>query len=449
MSGLIDWLEERTALPGALRRLLEEPVPGGARWSYVLGSAVLFALLVQALTGALLALNYAPTADSARASLLFIESEVVAGRLVRSLHFWGATLMIALLLCHLLQVFLWGAYRRPREATWIAGVLLLLVTLGFAFTGSLLPWDQNAYWATQVGMNILGTAPLAGPALQRVAQGGAQIGNLTLTRFYTLHVVVAPLVIAALVLLHLALFRRRGVTPHWSLSKEEGEKRREPFWPDQAARDALVILVVLAALVSLAAGFPPEVGPPADPAKPYDARPEWYFLPLFELLRHFEGPLEPLAAFVLPGAGVLFLLAIPFLDRSASRSPLRRLPVVIPFLAAVLAVGGMTARSLMAGREERAARRERERVREEIRLRGWELVRSQPCLKCHQIGDQGRDVGPNLSRYGLTAPERDAIVTYLKNPAAKYPQTIMPSFAALPEEDLRLLADFLRLQGVD
>ena len=446
---LADWLEDRTGLPGALRRVLEEPVPGGARWSFVLGSAVLFTLAVQALTGILLALNYAPTSDAARASIVFIQGEVSGGSLVRGLHHWGAGGMIALVGCHLLQVFLWGAYRRPREATWIAGVLLLLLTLAFAFTGSLLPWDQNAYWATQVGANILGTAPLAGRALQRILQGGAQIGNLTLTRFYTLHVIVLPVMVTGLVAAHLALFLKRGVTPRWSLSEEEQHRRREPFFPGQFARDALAMLLALIVLLVLAARVPPGLGAPADPSRPYDARPDWYFLWLFEMLKHFQGPLEPVGTFVLPGLAFLFLLTIPFLDRSPERRPLGRLPVVIPVLVGALVVGSLTAQSLLGGREERAAWRAQEKRREEILARGWAFIRTQPCLKCHTIGGTGRDVGPNLSRYGLTAPGADAIVTYLKNPKAKYPNTVMPSFATLPEDDLRLIADFLRLQGVD
>lgn len=443
------WLEERTGLPGALRRVLEEPVPGGARWHYVFGSAVLFTLLLQGLTGALLALNYAPTAEAARASVAYIESEVLAGGLIRGLHAWGAGMMIALLACHLLQVFLWGAYRRPREATWLMGVLLFLLTLAFAFTGSLLPWDQNAWWATQVGVNILGTMPLAGPALQRVVQGGSHVGNLTLTRFYALHVAVLPLLAAALAALHVALFLRRGVTPHWSLSSEEQARARQAFWPAQFARDAWAMLAVLVVLLALAVNAPPVLGAAADPSKPYDARPEWYFLPLFELLKHFEGPLEPVGAFVLPGLAVAFLLAVPFLDRSPERSPRRRLVVVAPMLALALAAGGLTARSLLAGRSERAARLAEERRRQEVLAAGWAVVRSQPCLKCHIIGAEGRDVGPNLSRYGATSPSVEAIVAHLRDPKAKYPQTVMPSFAHLPEEELRRIAEFLRLQGAD
>ena len=357
--------------------------------------------------------------------------------------------MIALMLCHLLQVFLWGAYRRPREATWMAGVVLFLLTLGLAFTGSLLPWDQNAYWATQVGMNILGTLPLLGPALQRLAQGGPSVGSLTLTRFYTLHIAVLPLAAAALVAVHVALFRRRGATPHWSLSDDEQARRAEPFWPAQMARDLLVALAVLGALFALAVTLPPALGAAADPSRPYDARPEWYFLPLFEMLKHFEGALEPLGAFVVPGLAVLFLLGVPFLDRSGSRSPLRRLPVVVPVLVGLLCAGGLTASGLVSGRAERAARQAVERRRQETLERGWAVVRAQPCLKCHLIGGEGRDVGPNLSRYGLSDPPLDAVVAHLKDPKAKYPQTIMPSFAHLPEEDLRRLAEFLRLQGVD
>ena len=444
-----EWLEERTGLPGALRRVLEEPVPGGARWSYVLGSAVLFTLLLQALTGALLALNYAPTAGAARASLLAIRDEVPAGRLIHALHSWGAGAMIALLACHLLQVFLWGAYRRPREATWIAGVLLLLLTLGWAFTGSLLPWDQNAYWATQVGVNMIGMTPLAGQALQRLVQGGPGIGNLTLTRFYTLHVIVLPLAVAALVAAHVALFLRRGVTPHWSLSGGEAARRRQPFWPWQMTRDAWAMLAVLAALLLLATKAAPELGAPADPSIPYDARPEWYFLSLFELLRLFGGPLEFFGAFVLPAAAVLFLFAVPFLDRSTQQSPRRRLAVVVPMLAGALAVGGLTLKSVLAGSAERAARLAAEKRREEVLAAGRAVVDSQRCLRCHALGGEGRDVGPNLSRYGVTAPPAEAIIAYLRDPKAKYPQTIMPSFAHLPEGDLRRLAEFLRLQGVD
>jgi ubiquinol-cytochrome c reductase cytochrome b subunit len=443
------WLEERTGLPSALKRILDHPIPGGPRWAYAFGAAVLFCLLIQALSGLLLALNYAPTADGARASVQFIEQQVAAGRLIRSLHHWGASLMIALLGCHLLQVFLWGAYRRPREATWIAGVVLLLLTLAAAFTGSLLPWDQNAYWATQVGVNILGSAPGIGPDLQRLAQGGARIGNLTLSRFYALHVVALPLLFAGLVAAHVGLFLRRGATPPPAMSPQERERRAAPFWPAQGARDAVAALAVLALLFVLAIRFPPALGAAADPSKPYDARPEWYFVCLFELLKKFEGPLEPVGAFVLPGLGLLFLFAVPFLDRSPDARLSKRLGVAVPILAGAAAVGGLTAWGVAGDRAGRAARQAEEARRMEILERGWALVRSQPCLKCHTIGNVGRDVGPNLTRYGLRAPAPEAIVAYLRNPKSKYPETIMPSFAHLPDADLRLLAEFLSQQGTD
>jgi ubiquinol-cytochrome c reductase cytochrome b subunit len=446
---LLRWLEERTGVPSALKRVLDHPIPGGPRWAYTLGSATLFCLGGQALTGLLLALNYAPTADGARASVRFIEQEVAAGRLIRSLHHWGAGLMIALVGCHLLQVFLWGAYRRPREATWIAGVFLLLLTLGEAFTGSLLPWDQNAYWATQIGVNILGSAPWVGPALQRLVQGGARLGNLTLSRFYALHVAALPLLFAGLAAAHVALFLRRGATPPPALPPQEAERRTAPFWPAQGARDAAVILALLALLLAVAIRFPPALGGAADASKPYDARPEWYFLFLFEMLKRFEGPLEPVGAFVLPGLALLFLLGVPFLDRGRDAPLSKRLGVALPMLAGVAAVGALTAWGLAGDRAERAARLAEETRRADILERGWALVRSQPCLKCHMIGDTGRDVGPSLTRYGLRAPPPDAIVAYLRDPKLKYPQTIMPAFAHLPEHDLRLLAEFLRLQGAD
>jgi ubiquinol-cytochrome c reductase cytochrome b subunit len=446
---LLQWLEERTGLPSALKRILDHPIPGGPRWAYVLGSAVLFCLLIQAFTGLLLALNYAPTADGARASVQLIEQQMAAGKLIRSLHHWGAGLMIALLGCHLLQVFLWGAYRRPREATWIAGVLLLLLTLAAAFTGSLLPWDQNAYWATQVGVNILGSAPALGPEIQRLVQGGSRIGNLTLSRFYALHVAALPLLFAGLVAAHLVLFVRRGATPPPGISPQERERRAAPFWPSQGVRDAAAALALLLLLFAVAIRFPPALGAAADPSRPYDARPEWYFMFLFEMLKAFEGPLEPIGAFVVPGLALAFLIAVPFLDRSSDPRLSKRPRVVVPMLAGVAAVGALTAWGLAGDRAGRAARLAEEARRADILERGWALVRSQPCLKCHTIGDLGRDVGPNLTRYGPVAPRPEEIVAYLRNPKSKYPETIMPSFAHLPDRDLLLLAEFLRLQGVD
>ncbi|MEE9231615.1 MAG: cytochrome b N-terminal domain-containing protein [Acidobacteriota bacterium] len=449
MTRLTDWLEERTGLPSVLRKILEEPVPGGARWSYVLGSSIVFVLAVQALTGVLLALNYAPTSEGARASLAFIQEQVAAGRLLHGVHHWGAGAMVALVGFHLLQVFLWGAYRNPREATWIVGVFLFLTTLAFAFTGSLLPWDQNAYWAVQVGLSIVGTTPWIGHALQRVLQGSAEIGNLTLTRFYTLHVIILPIIVFTLLGLHVYLFLRRGVTPHWSLSEEEGKHRREPFYPYQLARDVGIMVLMLAVILWLAITFPPMLGAPADPSRAYEARPDWYFLFLFELLKYLEGPLELVGTLLLPAGSVLFLLAIPFLDRSPSRSPLKRLPVVVPMLVGVIGIAGLTGKSLLVGREERRAQRVEEVRRARVLEEGGALLREQPCLKCHRLGEEGRDRGPDLTHYGGAGRSSEELIAHLKDPKVLHPNTIMPSFAHLPDRDLELLVEFLRLQGVD
>jgi hypothetical protein len=202
-------------------------------------------------------------------------------------------------------------------------------------------------------------------------------------------------------------------------------------------------------IYALAIAFPPPLGAAADPSRPYDARPDWYFLFLFELLKYLEGPLEKVGTLLLPALAVGFLLAVPFLDRSPGREPLKRLPVVVPMLVGVIGVAGLTGKALVVGREERMARRQEEVRRARVLEEGRTLLRTLPCLKCHTIGEEGRDLGPNLTHYGVTDPSTEAIVAHLRDPKAKYPETVMPSFAHLPEGDLGRLAEFLRLQGVD
>ena len=209
------FFEERTGWKRLKEVLLLEPLPGGARWAAAMGSLLLFAFVVQVVTGILLAMNYAPSEKTAWASVNYIQEDVPLGAFVRAVHHWGSSAMVILLLAHLVQVFVWGAYKRPREFTWMIGVLLLACTLGLAFTGYLLPWDQKAYWATKVGLGIVSTVPVVGDGLRELLQGGPQIGNLTLTRFFTLHGFVLPGTIVGLVVVHLYLFRQHGVTPPW------------------------------------------------------------------------------------------------------------------------------------------------------------------------------------------------------------------------------------------
>jgi quinol-cytochrome oxidoreductase complex cytochrome b subunit/mono/diheme cytochrome c family protein len=284
-------------------------------------------------TGILLTMNYAPSEKTAWPSVKYIQEEVPLGAFIRAVHHWGSSAMVVLLLLHLVQVFIWGAYKRPREFTWMVGVLLLFCTLGLAFTGYLLPWDQKAYWATKVGLGIVGTTPVIGDGLRTLFQGGPQIGNLTLTRFFTMHGFVLPGLIVLLVVVHLYLFRRHGVTPPWWRTETQLAAEAEPFWPKQALKDLVLALIFLVGLGVWAAARPAPLEAQADPAQPYEARPEWYFMFLFQLLRYFEGPYEVVGTFVLPLAFFLVLFFWPFLDRNPHRNPARR-PVAMGLLGA-------------------------------------------------------------------------------------------------------------------
>ncbi len=213
----LDWLEERSGLVGGVKYFLFRKVPGDTNWWQTLGAATLTAFIVQALTGVILAMYYKPDPNEAYSSIQHITNDIFAGWLVRGMHRWGASVFIILMFMHMGRVFLFGAYKYPRELNWIIGVLLLAMGLAEGFTGYLLPWDQTAYWATVVGININGTAPFLGPFIAQFLQGGTYINADTLSRFYAIHMLVIPGAIIGLIGLHLYLVVRLGVTsPPWS-----------------------------------------------------------------------------------------------------------------------------------------------------------------------------------------------------------------------------------------
>jgi len=232
----LDWLEERSGLVGGVKYFLFRKVPRDTSWFHTLGSATLTAFLVQAITGVVLAMYYKPDPESAYASIQFITNDLTLGWLVRGMHKWGASVFIILMFFHMARVFLFGAYKYPRELNWIIGVLLLAMGMLEGFTGYLLPWDQTAYWATVVGINLNGTAPVLGPFLAQFLSGGAEIGSDTLSKFYSLHMLVIPGAIIGLIVLHLYLVIRLGVTsPPWS-DEAAGRDRDEPPPPKGGRR---------------------------------------------------------------------------------------------------------------------------------------------------------------------------------------------------------------------
>jgi quinol-cytochrome oxidoreductase complex cytochrome b subunit len=235
----LDWLEERSGLVGGVRYFLFRKVPGDSGWAHTLGSATLTAFLVQLVTGVILAMYYKPDPNTAYESIKHISHDITLGWLVRGMHRWGASVFIILMFFHMARVFLFGAYKYPRELNWIVGVLLLATGLFEGFTGYLLPWDQTSYWATVVGININGTAPFLGPFIASILRGGAEIGNETLSRFYSLHMLVLPGALIGLITLHLYLVVRLGVSsPPWS--KEAAGREPDEEEPPPAGRPGLV-----------------------------------------------------------------------------------------------------------------------------------------------------------------------------------------------------------------
>ncbi|HWP36204.1 MAG TPA: cytochrome bc complex cytochrome b subunit [Gemmatimonadales bacterium] len=323
--GIWEWLDDRLGLAELKQLALKKRVPvhRHSMW-YYLGGMTLFLFVVQVTTGVLLLFYYRPTADEAYESVQFIMAEVEFGWLVRSIHAWSANLMIFTLFLHFLSVLLLKAYRPPRELTWVSGFVLLGIALGFGFTGYLLPWNELAYFATRVGTEIMGVVPLVGEFFLRVLRGGEDVTGATLTRFYAIHVAVLPAVAVALIALHLFLVQKHGMSVPLK-HPNPGAPRSMPFFPNFLLRDLVGWLAALAVLATLAAFFPTELGPKADPFAPAPAgiKPEWYFMFMFQTLKYLpahllfiEGEAAGILAFALGG---VVLLLVPFLDRRASR----------------------------------------------------------------------------------------------------------------------------------
>jgi len=326
-----DWMAERLPLREIEAAIRHKTVPlhRYSLW-YFLGGMALFFFIVQVVTGILLLLYYRPSATEAYDSVQFIMTRVPFGWLVRSIHSWSANLMVAAVVVHLASVLYLKAYRRPRELTWVSGVLLFFLTLGFGFTGYLLPWNELAFFATRVGTDIAGAVPLVGEGVVRFLRGGPDVSGATLTRFFGVHVAVLPALATALLGLHLALVQYHGMSVPPSVDAEAARTGRRvramPFVPHFAMRDLFGWTVALALLAGLSAFLPWELGTKADPFAPAPAgiRPEWYFLWTFQALKympaHVLGINGELVAILVFGLGGLALLMLPFLDRGTPQS---------------------------------------------------------------------------------------------------------------------------------
>lgn len=357
-----DWLDHRTGFRRFRDVMLLEHIPGGAKWRYVWGSTLVFVFSIQLITGVLLMTAYSPGDSTAWGSVYYIQYEMDFGWLIRGLHHFGSQTMVVLLGLHMLQVVIAGAHLPPREINWWLGLALLGVTLGLSLTGYLLPWDQKGYWATQVATNIMGHMPVLGEFIQKVFVGGPEYGHHTLTHFYALHVGILPPTLIVLIIAHLAVFRRHGVTA------PPGAQGEDMFWPAQAFRDMLVSLAIFGIMLALVivgghgnkidgpepeglyeqaakagrAGLGANLDAPADPdTEGYPARPEWYFLFLFQLLKYFPGDREIIGTAVIPAAAGLLLFLLPLLGYGRMRK-FGHLIAVVVIVFLLLGVGLLT-----------------------------------------------------------------------------------------------------------
>jgi ubiquinol-cytochrome c reductase cytochrome b subunit len=440
---ILSWLDHRTGVETAIRNFLYEEIPASSGWRHVFGSVAVFLFLTQAFTGALLAFNYAPTPGEAYNSMRYILTELTGGRLIRGLHHWGASMMICVVVMHMVQVFLWGAYKKPREATWIAGVALFLLTLAYGLTGYLLPWDNRAYWGTVVTTQIAGSAPLIGPYMSRLLGGESAVGVVTFARFYGMHVLLLPPATTLLIALHIYLVRKHGVAP----TPEDEALPRRKFYPEQVYRDTVAIFAAFVVLFTLAVVARVPLERLADPTDTsYIPRPEWYFLFLFQTLKFLKGPLETIGAVGLPALAVLALVLVPFVDRGHLQRVTRRTAAMGAVALALVGWTGLTVAAVVATPKPDAA--------EEIdfsgptdwmqlspeELAGLGYFQKEHCESCHTVGGGKPKVGPDLA-----ASRRKTaawMIEHFKRPSALVPGSQMPPIQ-LTTPQLNALAAFL------
>ncbi len=448
-SRILKWIDERWPLTPFIRLTLEEDMSGGAGYAYVFGSAALIILLLQVVTGIWQLFYYVPTLGQGYNSLNYLRTEVPFGWLVHGLHYWGANAMVVLVMLHMSQVFIWGAYKRPHELQWVTGVFMFLLTMAMSLTGGALPWNKRSYWLVEVASSTAGTVPVLGDVIQRIMLGGGVIGQLTLSRFFILHVALLSGGLMILVAIHLIALRKVGNAGPWD---EKAREKKGPFWPDQVFKDGLVASLIIFFLVALSVYAPPPFSGMADPLDAsYIPKPEWNFLFFYEALKFFPGRLDVIATVGIPVVGTLLLLLIPFVDRAPDRRPLRR-PIAMTGL--VIVVAGFVALTL-AGAYSKPEGSEAgvktaapptaaaPAVLSADEKAGGDLFKSQGCVACHRIGGTGGNIGPDLSGEGLKGRSRQWLGDHLRNPKAHDPATVMPSFAALGDKAINQLVDYL------
>jgi ubiquinol-cytochrome c reductase cytochrome b subunit len=469
-TGLWGWINRRTGIDGVLRTALYEPIPGGARFAYIFGSGLLFIFISQIITGVFLALYYVPSADHAHTTVAYITKAVTAGSFLRSLHAYGASAMIVVLLLHLSQTYIYGAYKGRRELLWFSGCMLFALVLGMAFTGYLLPWDQRAYFATAVGTNAASEVPLIGESLKRIMRGGTEMGTLTISRFFVAHVFLIPACIFSLVASHIVLFRKAGAAGPVDEDPVAPKQKVELFYPRQVLMDLSLTALLIVALGLLCFFLPVALGPPANPADAqYVPRPEWYYLPIFQWLKYWHGSLSVIGVMVIPGIFVAAIIALPFFDRNIERRPWKRPVAMISYTFVMLTLVGLALRSQYVDKHDAsvAAQLAKQKTEEKeymakpfepelstaslaaanisladpLAAKGKIIFEAQSCNACHGDGGVGTAAAPALVGASARLPP-DKLQALFAHPTAKMTAGGMPTID-LPPDDLQALIAYI------
>ncbi|BDD12419.1 cytochrome b (plasmid) [Fulvitalea axinellae] len=449
------WIDDRSGISALVVPLAKHLVPPGSKWSYVFGSATLFCLMLQVVTGIGLSLLYQPSSDTAYQSLVLISANTLSAWL-RGIHYFGASGMILLMGLHMIRVFLTAAYKFPRELQWITGIVLLLLTIVMGFTGQLLRWDDTGVWSAVVAAEQLGRIPVIGKAIAYFLLGGETVGGYTLGRFYSYHVFIVPALLFGFTAFHVYLVFRNGISEPPKVGRlvdpkkyrvwyeKMLEKKGVPFFPDAAWRDMVFgfCVICIIALSAYFIGAPKLVGPPDPASINANPAPDWYLSWIFALFALMPPKIESYVIAFGPPVLIFLLLALPFLSNKGERHPLRRPWAILGVAMTVaiviaLSIEGMKApwspvfdvKPLPASTLDTSDKK---------LLKGMRLFYDKGCLYCHKIGDRGGLRGPDLTNVSRRLNRQEMTIRIVNG--GEY----MPAFGgSLSQEELDLIINFL------
>ncbi|HEY8684274.1 MAG TPA: cytochrome b N-terminal domain-containing protein [Chloroflexota bacterium] len=431
MNGLIKfgdatyrWLDERLGITGIIKATALHPVPRSVNWWYVFGSAVLTAFIIQLVTGIFLAFTYVPSPDHAYSSLDYISHHQFAGNLLRGIHYWGASAMVLLIFIHMSAHFLTGSYKYPRELQWLTGAVLLTLTLGMAFTGQLLRWNQDAYWAIVVGAEQAARTPIIGQWVAQILTAGPAVNGQTLTRMYAIHMLLLPGGLITFISVHIYLVIYKGISEwpvpgkpvdprtYWAEYQEILHEDGEPFFPIGIWRDAVFSLVVILTIGALAIHGATGIGIPANPTTPANPAPDWYLIWYFAILALIPPASTPYVIILAPAVGFGVLFLFPFANKGERHFVRRPWAVATVFIAAFstlillymgykepwkpFLVNGSNPPQLAA----KSLRTPTGQALSPMALAGAHLMSVEGCTACHQVNGVGGQRGPDLTQVG-------------------------------------------------